>query len=131
MATITYTMAKDIRIKPETCFCVPCYIDNTGLTADSDGKKIIYAGTPIGHLTVDIRKNGARTSVLISTNDATNYASSQGVLLEDVDVTASGTHQGVVLLSGAIDTLKCGDVTFNANAVAALVPNILFVKGRA
>lgn len=131
MATTTYTISKDIRIKPENCFAIPCYVANTGLTADSDGKKILYAGTPIGNLTVDIRNGNARTTVLISTNDATNYASSQGVLLEDVDVTASGSHQGIVLLQGAIDVEKCADVTFVATAVAALAPTILFIKGRA
>lgn len=74
-----------------------CVVANTGVTADSEGKKIIKAGTPIyGSLTA------RNTAFTISGAEG---AKPVGVILHDVDVTA-GNANSQVLVSGFIDISK-------------------------
>lgn len=74
-----------------------CVVANTGVTADSEGKKIIKAGTPIyGSLTA------RNTAFTISGEQG---AKPVGVILHDVDVTA-GNANSQVLVSGFIDISK-------------------------
>ena len=74
-----------------------CVVANTGITADSEGKKIIKAGTPLyGSLTA------RNTAFTIS---GASGAKPVGVALHDVDVTA-GNANSQVLVSGFIDISK-------------------------
>lgn len=71
-----------------------CMVANTGITADSDGKKIVKAGTPLaGDLT----------------NRGTAFTKASegvvGILLHDVDVT-DGTKNAQVVVFGFIDLNK-------------------------
>ena len=95
-------------------------IANTGISADSDGKKIIKAGTPVaGDLT-------ARNTAFVKDLETAPV----GVVLHDVDVTA-GNANGAVLVFGFvdIDKLDSAVVTELTSTVKALLPKITFIKG--
>jgi len=123
MATETFGADKNILIAPELAFTIGCIVGNTGITADTDGKKIIKAGTPVGSAT-NVLEN--RQTVLSVTNDATAGSTSQGVVLHDVDVT-NGNANATLVVAGYVDLLKL-DVTLNSTAKTAL-SRIVFMKG--
>lgn len=99
---------------------LPAQVTNTGVTADSDGKKILRAGTPLAG---DITKRG---TAFTKTNDNTAKA----VLLHDVDVTA-GANNATIVLAGCVDLLKIDSTTralITSDVIGAL-PRIIFVEG--
>lgn len=77
----------------------PYVVSATGVTADSDGRKIVKAGTPL------------------PANDGT----AKGILLYDVDVT-NGDAAGALCYEGAFVTAKitANGITISAEAKAAL-----------
>lgn len=128
--TTKFGVDKNILIAPELAFTMGCLVGNSGVTADSNGRKIIKAGTPVGS-TVDVFEN--RQTVLIVTNTAnaqsaaaTDGKNSKGILLHDVDVT-DGDMNATLVVAGYVDLLKL-DVTPVADAKTAL-SRILFMKG--
>ena len=64
-----YNFEKTVLDMHSFYYTLPCQVTNTGLTADSNGKKIIKAGTPVGGDTNALLNRD--TAVLIATNDAT------------------------------------------------------------
>ncbi len=78
---------------------IPCMVSSTGITPDSEGKKIVKAGT------------------ILPQNDAT----AKGVLLTDIDVT-NGDCSGTIIIHGFIDNAKLvkNGITVSAEAVSAL-----------
>lgn len=118
-----YTAEKTILIAPELAFAIPVKVTNTGVSADSEGRKIIKAGTPIGG-TTNVLQN--RQTELTVTNTADAAANSQGILLHDVDVT-DGQNNGTILIDGYVDINKL-DVEVVADAQKALT-RIVFMKG--
>ena len=128
--TTKYGVDKNILSAPELAFTMGCLVSNSGVAADSNGRKIIKAGTPVGS-TTDVFEN--RQTVLIVTNTANSGSSAavdgknaKGVLLHDVDVT-DGDANAALVVAGYVDLLKL-DVTPVADAKAAL-SRILFIKG--
>lgn len=128
--TTKYGVDKNILIAPDQAFTIGCLVGNSGVTADSNGRKIIKAGTPVGS-TVNVFEN--RQTVLVVTNTAnagspaaTDGKNSKGVLLHDVDVT-EGDANATLVVKGVVDLLKL-DVTPVEDAKAAL-SRILFIKG--
>lgn len=119
----TYGIRKDIVIGVESYYiALPAQVTNTGISADSDGKKILRAGTPLAG---DITK---RDTAFVKTNGSTATA----ILLHDVDVT-DGANNATIVLAGCIDTLKLDTATkalITADVKAAL-PRIIFVEGSA
>lgn len=83
----------------------PCMVSATGVTANSEGKKIVKAGT------------------IYPANDKT----AKGVLLHDVDVT-NGDTPGTIVIHGFVDNAKIvsNGITVTAAALGAL-PQITFV----
>lgn len=74
-------------------------VDDTGISADAEGKKIIKAGTP---LTGSLQTRGTAW-----VKDTT--ANAKGILLHDVDVTgltSGATKNAQVVVSGFIDVSK-------------------------
>lgn len=87
---------KTILIDTQLLFALPCMIANTGVTAGTDGKKIVKAGTPlVGSLT------DRDTAFTVGAKDAAVV----GIAEHDVDVTA-GTANGAVVVFGFIDESK-------------------------
>lgn len=107
-----------ILMAPELAFTLSCKVANTGVTAGSDGKKIIKAGTPLyGSLTA------RETAFTISGSEG---AEPVGICLHDVDVT-SGTKNSQVTTFGFVDVSKLE--TAVATALAAATPaGITLVK---
>ena len=128
--TETFGADKNILIAPDLAMTIGCIVTNTGITADSKGRKIIKAGTPVGG-TTSVLEN--RQTALIVTNNANAEAAaasdgknSQGFLLHDVDVT-DGNANATLVIEGTVDLLKL-DVTIAADAKKVLT-KINFMKG--
>lgn len=101
---------------------LPVVVGNSTVSADSNGRKILKAGTPLdGDIT---QRNTAFTKTAGTTP--------VGVLLHDVDVT-DGNANGTLVLAGCVDLLKMdSDVQslYTSTATAAM-PRIIAVKGSA
>lgn len=91
-------------------------VDNTGITANADGKKIVPAGTILGggFLTDD-------TKLAIKSNDV----NAEGVLFNDTDVTY-GPASGAALIHGFLALDKLPEAP-SAEAITAL-KQITFLK---
>lgn len=121
-----YNFEKTVLDMHSFYYTLPCQVTNTGLTADSNGKKIIKAGTPVGGDTNALLNRD--TAVLIATNDATNGPKTQGVVIHDVDVTA-GQTTATVAFAGVIDMAKM-DAGFVLDSKVTFPHDIIYMKGR-
>ena len=121
-----YNFEKTVLDMHSFYYTLPCQVTNTGLTADSDGRKVIKAGTPVGGDTNALLNRD--TAVLIATNDATNGPKTQGVVIHDVDVTA-GQTTATVAFAGVIDMAKM-DAGFALDSKVTFPHDIIYMKGR-
>lgn len=121
-----YNFEKTVLDMHSFYYTLPCQVTNTGLTADSNGKKIIKAGTPVGGDTNALLNRD--TAVLIATNDTTNGPKTQGVVIHDVDVTA-GQTTATVAFAGVIDMAKM-DAGFVLDPKVTFPHDIIYMKGR-
>ena len=114
----------NILIAPELAFTLPCKVVNTGMSADSDGKKIIKAGTPlVGDLKA---RDTAFTAATASTTSGI-----AGIILHDVDVTAAGNKNATVVVAGFVDETKLDSsvqTIVDTAGVATAMPKIVLVK---
>lgn len=123
--TTSYLSSKDILKFPNHFVAIPVTIDDTGIVSNSDGKKIVPAGTIIGTV-------GANSILSDDTmkakdvNNTTDGSKAEGVLLEDVDV-SYGPASGSMVIHGfvGLDNLPNAPV---ADVVTALKGRILFIK---
>ena len=101
-------------------------IGNTGVTADSNGRKIIKAGTPLhGDLT-------ARETAFVKateTGESTKTSNATAVALHDVDVT-DGNSSVAIVVAGVVDLNKLDSSvqTLITAAAKAALPHIIFIK---
>jgi len=101
---------------------LPAIIKATGVSAGTDEKKVVKAGTP---LYGDIEKRDTGFTVSAESGNPTC------ILLHDVDVTA-GDENGTIVLAGCVDLLKLDASVKTAVASAkANLPRIIFVEGSA
>lgn len=106
-------------------------VGNTGVSAGSDGRKILRAGTPI---TGDIEaRNTAFQKATSSASGEPSVTTSNavGILLHDVDVT-SGNANGSIVLFGFVDLDKLDSETFaliTAEVKTALAGKVTFLTG--
>ena len=116
-----YSNEKQILIAPELAFSIGCLVGNTGVDADSNGRKIIKAGTPVGGSTSVLTN---RQTVL--TKGAEN---AQGVVLHDVDVT-DGDGRATLVISGYVDLYKVDDdVKSIITSATSTLSRIVFLNG--
>lgn len=121
----TYGVEKHILIANNSYMAtLPARVTNTGISADSDGKKIIKAGTP---LYGNIEKRDTAFTV-----SGSQGATPSAIILHDVDVTA-GAENATIVLAGVVDLLKLESSVQTAltAAVKAALPRIIFVEGSA
>lgn len=118
---------------PDHYVGIPVMLDDAGITANSDGKKIISAGTIIGGAgsTNTILGNTATLAVKDNTQAGATGAGhsgvdAEGVLFTDVDVTY-GSAPGTMIIHGFIDLNKLPEAPC-ADAIAALKSRIVFLK---
>lgn len=96
----SYVNVKNILVDEKNSTALSIVVANTGVTADTDGKKIIKAGTPVyGSL------EARNTAFTISGSEGEAPA---GIILHDVDVT-SGNKNSQVVIFGTIDISKLDD----------------------
>lgn len=124
MKTINVGVQRNVLIAPELAFTIGCQVGNAGVSAVG-GKKIIPAGTIVG---AEASVLTERATVLTVVNEGT-IAQAQGVLVNDVDVTAGNTT-GTLLVAGFVDLDKMPEAAAELAATAEL-PKITFVKGDA
>lgn len=85
-------------------------VDEAAGTADSTGRKIVKAGTPLTG-SLDARTTAFTKAVTSGDGSATPYSSNAvGVLLHDVDVTA-GDANGTLLIFGFVNTNRIDETT--------------------
>lgn len=113
----------DVVLNPDNLFEIGVQVTNTGVDAGDDGRKIIKAGTPVGHSTDSVLVD--RDTVLVVTNGDDDASYAQGVLRHDVDVTAGQTNATLVV-RGEVDLSKCPEI--HEDAITALT-HIIFVDG--
>lgn len=120
MSIRTFGSQNQILANVENKVAYPVTVNATGVTADSQGRKIIPAGTPIGGA-----KNALQdeTVVLSVANDVT----AQGVLEHDVDVTA-GESAGTMIVWGWVNEYRMKNVTVSDEAKKALDGKVTFIK---
>lgn len=117
---------KDVVLNPDNLFEIPVLVNNTGVTADANGRKIIKAGTPVGASTSVL---ATRNTVLSVTNTSATGENAQGVLRHDVDVTdatSPAVANATLVVRGEVDSSKCPTIV--AEAKTALT-HIIFVNG--
>lgn len=103
-------------------------VSDTGVTADSNGRKIIPAGTPVGGASDFLDDEMAELQV---TNTATDGDNTQGVLLHEVDVT-NGTENATVLVFGFVNESRLDkSLAIVDEAKTKLNGKVTFVKRNA
>lgn len=116
---VTGTTRKTILIAPELAFSLSCMVENTGVSAGEDGRKVVKAGTPVsGNL------QERDTAFKVTGEEDTPV----GIILHDVDVT-KGTANSQVVIFGFVDISKLEeDVATTVKSMEAKLPKITFVK---
>jgi hypothetical protein len=92
----SYGNKKTILKFPDHFVNVAVTVDDAGVVANADGKKIVLAGTIVG---------GGVLADPTKKVKAANTASAEGVLFNDVDVTY-GPAPGAMLIHGFVDLNK-------------------------
>ena len=99
-------------------------VSDSGVTANSEGRKIVKAGTP---LTGSLE---ARTTAFTAAVTASGASNAVGVLLHDVDVT-DGAGNGALLIFGFVNTARLDSevsALITAEVKTALTAKVTFVK---
>lgn len=121
---VATTATKQILFATQPSMSVGIVVGNAGVSADSNGKKILKAGTPLkGSLE-------ARGTAWTLSADSSGTNPAVGVLLHDVDVTA-GNENGTALIFGFVDLNKVdSSVTalITTAAKTALAGKVTFLK---
>lgn len=122
--TQSYVNVNQILFNTDPQVSVGILVSNEGISANSEGKKIVKAGTP---LTGSLEARGTAFAKATTTSGASNAV---GVLLHDVDVTA-GAENGTLLIFGFVDLNKVDTTTaalVTSEVKAALKGGVTFLK---
>lgn len=112
----SYTTPKQILKFPDHYVALAVTVDDTGVTAGADGRKIVPAGTIIGGGFI-----ADDTVKAVKANDAT----AEGVLFNDTDVTY-GPAPGAAIIHGFIAVDKLPEAP--AAAAVTALKQITFIK---
>ena len=125
---VTGVAPNQILLNTDLQYSMGVVVTNTGLTTDSEGKKILKAGTPItGNL--DTRTKAFTKAT--TTGDSTPASNAVGVLLHDVDVT-KGPANGTILIFGFVNTNRLDSTVktlIDAAVKTALNGKVTFIAG--
>lgn len=122
--TQTYVNVNQILFNTDPQVSVGVLVSDSGISAGSDGKKIVKAGTP---LTGSLEARGTAFTKASTTSGVSNAV---GILLHDVDVTA-GAENGTLLIFGFVDLNKVDTTTaalITADVKTALKGGVTFLK---
>lgn len=120
----TYSGTKDILKFPDHYVAIAVTVDNAGIVANAQGKKIVPAGTIVGGKAAPVLSN-LNQPVQKKNTQAVDANLAEGVLKNDVDVT-HGPASGAMIIHGFIKT----DALPEAPAAAAVtaLKQIFFIK---
>lgn len=122
---------KQIMLADSQMVSFPVVLANTEVTAGSDGRKILRAGTPISG-DIEARNTAFTKAKTTSAGEPpANSSNAVGILLHDVDVT-DGNNNGIVVLFGFVDLEKLDEETFKLitdDVKTALSGKIWFLTG--
>ena len=121
-AETTYSNTKQILLCDHKV-AINVLVDDTDVEVNSDGKKIVPAGTIVGGKTQPVLTNRGEAVVKKNTQGVDGSAA-EGVLLYDVDVT-HGANTGAMLIHGFVLLDRLPEAPC-ADAIAAL-KDITFV----
>ena len=122
--TQTYVNVNQILFNTDPQVSVGVLVSNSGISAGTDGRKIVKAGTP---LTGSLEARGTAFTKASTTSGASNAI---GILLHDVDVTA-GAENGTLLIFGFVDLNKVDTTTaalITTDVKTALKGGVTFLK---
>ena len=105
------TTRKTILIAPELAFSLSCMVENTGVSAGEDGRKVVKAGTPVSG---NLQERGTAFKVAGAGDTPV------GIILHDVDVTK--------VSSCSLYNLSLESVATTVKSMEAKLPKITFVK---
>lgn len=126
-----FTNKKEILKFPDHYVNVAVTVDDTGIIANADGKKIVSAGTPVGGIGGATLADPAKKVEKKNTQGAASGVAgagvdAEGVLFNDVDVTY-GPAPGAMLIHGFLNLDKLPEAPV-ADVVTALKGRIIFLK---
>lgn len=93
--------AKDILYLLDDYTAIAVNVSATGVTAGTDGKKIVPAGTVIG----GVLEDPTQAAVAAAGGSGEGAVAAEGVLMHDVDVT-DGDALGTMIIRGVLDGTK-------------------------
>lgn len=97
-----YGTPKQILKFPDHYVALAVTVDDTGITPNADGKKIVPAGTIMGG---GVLTDPTQKAVKATTSGTPAVSNAEGVLLNDVDVTY-GPAPGALVIHGFIEIGK-------------------------
>lgn len=115
--TTNYTTPKEILKFPDHHVSVTVTVDDTGVVANSEGKKIVPGGTIVG--------GGFLADRTVKAVPSSDTVPAEGVLRYDVDVTY-GPVPGAAVIHGFVDLNKIP--TAPTDAQKAALTQITFLK---
>lgn len=93
--------AKDILYLLDDYTAIAVNVSDDGVTAGTDGRKIVPAGTVIG----GVLEDPTQAAVAAAGGSSEGAVAAEGVLMHDVDVT-DGDALGTMIIRGVIDGTK-------------------------
>lgn len=122
--TQTYVNVNQILFNTDPQVSVGVLVSNSGISAGTDGRKIVKAGTPLAG---SLEARGTAFTKAATTEGVSNAV---GILLHDVDVTA-GAENGTLLIFGFVDLNKVDATTaalITSEVKTALKGGVTFLK---
>ena len=117
LTTKSYGAPKDILYILDDYTAITVNVSATGVTAGSDGRKIVPAGTVIGGVLADPTQG----AVAAAGGSGEGTVAAEGVLMHDVDVTA-GDALGTMIIRGVLDGTKLpANITANQKATLPMI----------
>ena len=115
--TTSYGGAKDILFLLDDYTAITVNVSATGISAGSDGRKIVPAGTVIG----GVLEDPTQAAVEADGGDDEGSVAAEGVLMHDVDVT-DGDALGTMIIRGVLDGTKLpADITDDQKATLPMI----------
>lgn len=117
LTTKSYGAPKDILYILDDYTAITVNVSATGVSAGSDGRKIVPAGTVIGGVLADPTQG----AVAAAGGSGEGAVAAEGVLMHDVDVTA-GDALGTMIVRGVLDGTKLpANITANQKATLPMI----------
>ena len=117
LKTTSYGAGKDILYLLDDYTAITVNVSATGVSAGTDGKKIVPAGTVIGGVLAD----PTEAAVAAAGGSGEGAVAAEGVLMHDVDVT-DGNALGTMIIRGVIDGTKLpANITANQKATLPMI----------